>query len=466
MNWKSLIQRLAGESVSASPAVEARVSRAFDSAFCLGFSQFNELMLLLGLDRLSPDLFDYIFLGRFSSGSDDAPTVCSVEELEIGVTRFEKFALLNFGNVKRAFRVCSRDSDALRAFVEFFTPLEPARFINRRPPFSELESIATEDLPLLGYIAGAEVKRQVDKDPNDPEIKALKARLEGAIQSGTSNQEAYLTSEHLDVYVATSMRERHEFLFVSNFCAELFSHADINDLNLRYFDPTLAYAADRIDKGLAEALMLKRANCTIFLAQESDTLGKDSELASTLAQGKTVIAFVPEVDSKYFQNFLSQLIPTDSTASEECVLLLGSLKSVSPHLAWSDPVVRGWLGADPTPHVELIRSRLETELANHYDRRAKLLKDTHPLGIQVHLVNGVAVGVLVVRSIDSCARLLRAVLLQTMEYEVEQFPQREVRANPTHLVLRESISGSIYRVMTYNPMLTNAFWNFYVRRTV
>jgi hypothetical protein len=50
--------------------------------------------------------------------------------------------------------------------------------------------------------------------------------------------------------------------------------------------PTQAYCSDRIDKGIAEALMLKRAQCTIYLAQESDTLGKDSELASTLAQGK------------------------------------------------------------------------------------------------------------------------------------------------------------------------------------
>ena len=57
-------------------------------------------------------------------------------------------------------------------------------------------------------------------------------------------------------------------------------------------DAVLKYCEDRIDKGLSEALMLKRAKCTLFLAQESDTLGKDSELASTLAQGKPVIAYV------------------------------------------------------------------------------------------------------------------------------------------------------------------------------
>src|SRR5205085_11019375 len=67
-------------------------------------------------------------------------------------------------------------------------------------------------------------------------------------------------------------------------------------LKLRYFDPTQSDCTSRIDKGLVEALMLKRASCTVYLVQESDTLGKDSELASTLAQGKPVIAFVPSLD--------------------------------------------------------------------------------------------------------------------------------------------------------------------------
>lgn len=39
--------------------------------------------------------------------------------------------------------------------------------------------------------------------------------------------------------------------------------------------------------------MLKRARCTIYMAQETDTFGKDSELATTLAQGKPVIVFCP-----------------------------------------------------------------------------------------------------------------------------------------------------------------------------
>jgi hypothetical protein len=66
-------------------------------------------------------------------------------------------------------------------------------------------------------------------------------------------------------------------------------------LNLRHIDPTQAFTKDRVDKGLVESLMLKRAKCMVYSVQDTDTLGKGSELAATLAQGKPVIAYVPAV---------------------------------------------------------------------------------------------------------------------------------------------------------------------------
>ena len=71
------------------------------------------------------------------------------------------------------------------------------------------------------------------------------------------------------------MRRRHEYLEVAEIAGSVFRQKKLHDLKLRWFDPTQAYCADRVDKGLAEALMLKRAKCTLYLAQESDTLEKD-----------------------------------------------------------------------------------------------------------------------------------------------------------------------------------------------
>ena len=130
-----------------------------------------------------------------------------------------------------------------------------------------------------------------------------------AIKKGVFNTRVYLTSDYMDVYVATSMREELDFHNVFDLCEAVFSRPKIKKLNLRYFDPTQSYHRNRIAKGLIEGLMLKRAKCTIYAAQESDSLGKDSELAATLAQGKPVIAFIPKYnprDEKYLES-LSKL---------------------------------------------------------------------------------------------------------------------------------------------------------------
>src|SRR5260370_41252908 len=92
------------------------------------------------------------------------------------------------------------------------------------------------------------------------------------------------------------MRKRWEFEDLFDFVNGLMAEPELTALNLRHFDPTQAFTRDRVDKGLVESLMLKRAMCTVDSVQDTDTLGKDSELAATLAQGKPVIAYVPRID--------------------------------------------------------------------------------------------------------------------------------------------------------------------------
>jgi hypothetical protein len=79
--------------------------------------------------------------------------------------------------------------------------------------------------------------------------------------------------------------------------------------------------------------MLRRAKCTTYLAQETDTLGKDSELASTLAQGKPVIAFVPSVDAEFAARLLAELQEAYPAKSAK-ELLLGQLQVFEPKAAW------------------------------------------------------------------------------------------------------------------------------------
>jgi transcriptional regulator with XRE-family HTH domain len=138
-----------------------------------------------------------------------------------------------------------------------------------------------------------ELRREADRlgPKTEPEL----ARMEETQRRALENLSQYLSSDHLDVYVATSMRTDADFVSVNRFVKGLFSHEDVRPLKLRYFNPTQSWIEDRIAKGLVEALMLRRSSLTVYMAQKSDTFGKDSEASVALGQGKPVIVYVPKL---------------------------------------------------------------------------------------------------------------------------------------------------------------------------
>jgi len=417
----------------------------------LGYSQLNELLLLLGFDRVTHAFFQFLRDGAVEYV--DGGAIASFEQLEEGVDRFRALGLLMYGNVKYAFKVLSTDPRLLAERLEQLQPVAVRHFRTRHDPILAIELISADRTYYLGYMIERELRARLEQNPNDAEALSQEAERQDIVEIGKRNQQAYLASDHLDVYVATSMRQRHEFLAVNRLGKAIFSDAQVRKLKLRWFDPTQAYCIDRVDKGLSEALMLRRAKCTIYLAQESDTLGKDSELASTLAQGKPVIAFVPEVDKQFAKRLLAELAEAypDKDRKE---LLLDQLRIVESTAAWADPLVRKWIEDPASMDFPVALNRLQRALAKHYNDRAKTLKETHPLGVQVNLATGVANGVLVVRTVPQCAALVRRIMTATLQLDVTE--------EQGSTVLRERISGCVFRIATGDVMLTNAFWNFYL----
>jgi hypothetical protein len=450
LSLATLLEQLTGEPIPFADKVP-EIERIGNTGE-LGHSQLNEVLLMSGLDRVTPAFFAYLVDGstEYTSGM----TIASLRSFEQGVQRFRKTALLVYGNVKFAFKNFSTNTADLEAEVEGRSPKDTKLFSQRHSPMVPVEPIDPDDTYLTGYLIERELTERLTRDPGDAEAKALSIRHKEIVSRANKNQEAYLASDHLDVYVATSMRARHEFVSIGRLVASIFGHDELKDLKLRYFDPTQAYCPNRIDKGLSEALMLKRAACTIYLAQESDTLGKDSELASTLAQGKPVVAFVPGVDEDYLNGHFDALRKAEPGKSE-IDLLLDQLRVFEPDAVWVDEQVRKWCCNPETAPIEELRTRVRSQIRRRYDTRARTLIDTHPLGIQVNLGSGVANGVLVVRSVDDCAKVVRGIVTSTLEFDVEE--------TPDCIALKERISGCIFRVMTKHKMLTNSFWNFYLR---
>jgi hypothetical protein len=64
----------------------------------------------------------------------------------------------------------------------------------------------------------------------------MKQKMEDTIKIGIENHKAYLASDHMDVYVATSMRHKHEYLFISRIAEEIFEDKELKRLKVRYFD--------------------------------------------------------------------------------------------------------------------------------------------------------------------------------------------------------------------------------------
>ncbi len=248
----------------------------------LGCSQLNELLLLLGYDRVTQAFFQFLVDGTLQYHPGSA--LQSIEALESGIERARQLSLLFFGNVKFGFKKLAHDVDELSFYHAATQPLHTDFFKHRHDPIHAVDPIPSSDTYYLGYVVQKEIEGRLKSNPHDEAAVADSLALERVREKGIRNHRAYLVSDHVDVYVATSMRRRHEYLEVAEFTNAVFNDERIRALKLRWFDPTQAYCSDRIDKGLAEALMLKRAKCTLYLAQELDTLGKDSELASTLAQ--------------------------------------------------------------------------------------------------------------------------------------------------------------------------------------
>lgn len=419
----------------------------------IGFNQFNELLLLFGFDVIKNFFFQYLVDGETEYNKKSVFE--SIDDLEKGVNRFRKFAAFRFGNIRYPFKVLSKEKVSLDNWLKTIKARGKEGFIHRQNQIIQPQDISEEELYYLSEKGQKELK-EIHKQNEESPIKTEK-EFQDLLNKGEFNYRSYLASDHLDVYVATSMRLGHEFISVNRLINKIFKSPKLKKLRLRWFDPTQSCCKNRYDKGLLECLMLKRAKCTLYLVQETDTFGKDSELASTLAQGKPVIAYVPHGDRDYVNELLNILNEVYDQKSE-FDLIVEQLKIFEPSLPWKNKTFRELLNNPNKENSKKLKNVLFESIKNHYNDRAEMLETVHPLGLQVNLETGVANGVLVVRTVPSCIDLLYSVLTGEIDLSLET--ERNEKGDE-RILLRENISKCVFRVVTDDRMLTNTFWNYY-----
>lgn len=523
-------------------------------------AQVNALLVFYGERPLTEEFFTrYLGVDAFRSN----------EGFLDKLRRFQSEAMRLYGNFRRAFTCMSRVADLKQELRP--VELRPLDKLKERVQFDAINTISPGRLADLGYIAAQRISAQnkerleladtlrsladgIDKigsesltrltskqlgrvrtllrkfdssvqlesdlfasvNPSSLRAEADRVapaqedltRISATQQAGLHNLGVYLSEPYMDVYIATSMREDADFQSVNAFVELLFTHPDIRSLNLRYFNPTQSWIEDRVSKGLVEALMLRRAAVTIYMAQKGDTFGKDSEASVALGQGKSVIVYVPRLfdvetnidsenifrlDPKKLDDKLTSLDHSsdeDLDTREKARLALRlSLEKVSEEQFkrivfkhWADFDLQAECRAIENPNLQkgatiaiaLIAACQSDELASNvpldstvraelvdkmvlvadrFESRAKLFRDTHPLALQVIVRSGVLNGILVTRSVPDCARLLRGVLANSLEFDVE--------VDEGNYRLVEKLTRSTLRVVSRHRLLTFAFWSQY-----
>ena len=467
-------------------------------------AKLNQTLLLMRRDPVSSDFFDAFFGG---DSVDDAGFL-------LGIAQFRTYAMLVFGGFRLAFdQLSRRDRSYIRERLGRWakSPGQLRRYYRTRPHGKTLvRDIAAEKRWHLGYLSAgllegdqrmhevmtkklagkplAGEEQKLGETLGDevlkrwaPQLEAMAKKLDGLeaeLQQvraiGLANTHAYLAANYIDIYVATSMRESWEFVAVADFVRDVFEDAAMKRLgDVTPFDPTLAFCVDRVDKGLLEGLMLRRARCTLYMVQEADTLGKDSELAATLALGRVVIAYVPEsvpadayASSIDFlrKRALTLLAEQQYANLDEAAAVYGSLASVVGEVARTDfKLVRREEADFREEHKAELSALVARTVAAEgafLNRRARTLKESHPLALQVELVSGVANGVLVARTPAQCADLAARALTNEFEFKLIDSDSR-TDGEPSATLLLEASTQCAFRVVTNHALLTSSFWSLY-----
>src|SRR5258708_7515125 len=156
--YKLIVEDLCGEKYYApfDHVTKNQISRFLEIAHSegLNYAQFNELLLLVDQDRVTPAFFEYFFDGKMS-----------LEELRRNIIRFRGSAILSFGNFRFAYKQLSRcksKEHLVRLLMPFSTPRDHLvdEFRVRPPAALRIESIPRDKTWCNGYIAKKKYERE------------------------------------------------------------------------------------------------------------------------------------------------------------------------------------------------------------------------------------------------------------------------------------------------------------------
>lgn len=267
------------------------------------------------------------------------------------------------------------------------------------------------------------------KDEISQNIFTVRKTFLEARELALKNTKLYLSLvDDLDVYVATSMRTKNDFMEMADVCKQIFGKKIINEketnplaeFNLRFFDPTMSAASGHDDKGLIECLMVKCAKVLIYTSGDKDSYGKDSEAAMALSSGKPVIFFCDDETRKnFFLNVhpLTKLIDFKTGVANGAIVL-------------GKDLTKEQMKEDKQNEI-LLSKKSKKEIADQRELEKK-------------------------SNIDVAIRLLKRIFTNDMQYAL-------VKEDDCTFKLKELSTDSTIRIQTSDLLLEKVFWNYFDR---
>jgi len=238
----------------------------------LNFEQFNEILLLFNQDRVSMGFFyflfsenmnyhDYTKIKKHKIANKIAEIKLDFEKLKRGITIFRGYCLIHYGNFNFTYEFLSKFSleEILKTFEEYLEDQKDIemKFQNRSDPIINLEDIPKKNRWYLGYITKQRLTKELDALKNTlSESLKLKEKYESfyedisqkdkeskiTYKKGEKNTNIYLVWDYIDIYIATSMRCKSDFVELAELLDKLFEPTKwekINPKKIRVFDPTI-----------------------------------------------------------------------------------------------------------------------------------------------------------------------------------------------------------------------------------
>jgi len=429
----------------------------------LSHAKLNQLLHLCSYPGISHGFFKYYFLsvpsnhpyqveklaqvGLDISKISNREKIEDVKQLKWGLDRIMQDALLFFGNFLKAYQ--NLRIKTFEELVDFFSSKSFDReYLISRGKIETPKNIAKDDRYLISEMA-CKTYEDTGKVEDTTHVRiALKAFRQLKEDGGK------VTAKTIKKKAAEIAAEENQGLIIGLLLEETDETIDTEEEVVAIYSGQYeTFKSARRKALLNTKLYLSIINDLDIYIATSMRIREDFREVATMSERIFKSDKLSNLNLRFFDPTLSAANHHEDKGLIECLMVkkskallyfaqhkesLGKVSEYAMALSLGKPVI----------------------IICPEDKRGKELHDfylnKHPLLRLVEFNSGVVNGSIITNSIDIVIELIYRLFNNEMEFKIEKKENREA-----YYLLKEILTGSTYRIITDDRMLTEAFWNYY-----